>query len=444
LNELNAPSLASSAQRSSLWNQAHRSTTGTLIKVLLIVGSSVPLPAREPDWTGFRGPQGQGVSPAKVLPISWSANDNIAWKTSIPGPGASSPIQIGERIYLTCYSGFFVPGQDDGRKEDLKRHLIALERATGTILWNSEVKARLPEEDTIRDHGFAASTPAADSQRVYVFFGKTGVFAFDHDGKQVWHADVGSKTDNWGSAASPVLYKDKVFINASVESGALYALNRETGKELWRANGIEGSWNSPILVRAASGRDELVLATQGSIKAFDPETGESLWTCETDIGWYMVPGMVSDGDMIYCLGGRSGVAGLAVRAGGTGNVTKTHRRWTILKGSNVSSPVFHDGHLYWMNDKQGKAFCANAETGEILYEKRLDHAGEVYASALQADGRLYYLTRDGRTFVVAARPEFEQLSENDLGDGSVFNGTPAVSGNQLLIRSDKFLYCIGQ
>ena len=125
-------------------------------------------------------------------------------------------------------------------------------------------------------------------------------------------------------------------------------------------------------------------------------------------------------------------------------MTETHRLWTSTKGSNVSSPVYHDGHLYWVHDSRGVAYCAKADTGEVVYEERLHRAGQVYASALLADGRLYYLTRNGRTFVLAAKPEFEQLAVNDLRDGGVFNGTPAVDGSRLLIRSDKFLYCIGK
>jgi hypothetical protein len=277
-----------------------------------------------------------------------------------------------------------------------------------------------------------------------VFFGKTGVFAFDHNGKQVWQADVGSKTHGWGTSASPVLYKDLVFINASVESESLVALDRKTGQEKWRAGGIREAWNTPVLVKAASGREELVVATQGSVLAFHPETGAPLWSCKTDIGWYMVPSVVAQDGVVYCLGGRSGVAALAVRAGGSGDVTKSHRLWTSMKGSNVSSPVFQDGYLYWMHEQRGTAYCAKADSGEIVYEKRLDRAGQVYASALLADGRLYYLTRDGRTFVLTAKPEFEQLSVNELRDRSIFNGSPAVNGSSLLIRSDKFLYCVGR
>jgi outer membrane protein assembly factor BamB len=396
------------------------------------------------NWSRFRGPDGLGVSAATDLPLEWDQTKNLAWKTALPGPGASSPITFRDRVYLTCYTGYFIPDQPGGSLEQLQRHLIAVRLSDGQILWDKAVAAKLPEESKIREHGFAANSVAADADRLYVFFGKSGVFAFDHDGNQLWRADVGSKTNGWGTAASPVLYQNLVFINASVESQSLVALDRRTGQEKWRAGNIRESWNTPLVITAKSGRQELIVAVQGKILAFDPAAGEPLWSCQTDISWYMVPSVVAADGVIYCLGGRSGTAALAVRAGGSGEVTETHRLWTSKKGSNVSSPVYLDGHLYWMHENLGIAYCAQAATGEVVYEQRLDRAGQVYASALLAAGRLYYVTRQGKTFVLAAKPQFEQLAVNDLSDRGVFNGSPAVAGNRLLIRSDKYLYCVGK
>lgn len=403
-----------------------------------------PVSAAEPDWARFRGPTGMGVSAAAQLPLNWSTSQNIAWKTPLPGPGASSPVVFGERIYLTCYTGYLIPDQPGGSLEQLQRHLLACNLRTGAVEWDRSVAARLPEESQIRDHGYAANTPAVDAERIYTFFGKSGVLAFDHTGRQLWQQDVGDRTHGWGTSASPVLYQDLVLINASVESESLIALDRRTGAVRWKADGIRESWNTPLIVRASTGRDELIVAVQGKVLAFEPESGKPLWSCATDIGWYMVPSVVAEDGVVYCLGGRSGVAALAVRAGGSGDVTSSHRLWTGMKGSNVTSPVLHQGHLYWAHEQRGIAYCAKADTGEIVYEQRLDRAGQVYASALLADGRVYYLTREGRTFVVAAVPEFRQLAMNDLNDRSLFNGSPAVAGNQLILRSDKFLYCIGR
>jgi outer membrane protein assembly factor BamB len=396
------------------------------------------------DWPRFRGPGGMGISAATDLPVEWGPSHGLVWKTALPGAGASSPITFGDRIFLTCYTGFFVPGESGGSPEQLQRHLIALRLDDGQVVWEKAVAARLPEEERVRDHGFAANSVAVDADRVYAFFGKTGVFAFDHEGHQLWQTDVGSQTSGWGTAASPVLYKDLVLINASVESESLVALDRATGAEKWRAGGIREAWNTPLVVTAASGREELIVPVQGSVLAFDPDSGEPLWSCKTDIGWYMVPSVVAADGVIYCLGGRSGTAALAIRAGGRGDVTQTHRLWTSVKGSNVSSPVYLDGHLYWAHESREIAYCVKGATGEVVYERRLDRAGQFYASALLADGRLYYVNRDGKTFVLAAKPQFEQLAVNDLSDRSVFNASPAVVGNRLLLRSDKYLYCVGK
>jgi len=199
------------------------------------------------DWPRFRGPGGLGVSPAKGLPVAWGPQENVAWKTELPGPGASSPIVVGERVFLTCYSGYGVQGQPGGSMDELKLHVVCLNANDGKIRWTKDIEPKLPEQANPREgHGYASHTPVADPERLYVFFGKSGVYAFDHGGKQLWAADVGSKTNGWGSAASPILAGDLVIVNASVESESLVALDRKTGKEVWRARGIRESWNTPI------------------------------------------------------------------------------------------------------------------------------------------------------------------------------------------------------
>lgn len=407
-------------------------------------GGRGPGASGAPDWSRFRGPEADGSSDVAGLPLTWSQDENIAWKTPLPGAGASSPIVWGDRVYLTSFTGYAVPGRAGGSLDDLKRHLLAIRLRDGKILWDKAIAAKQPEEASVRDHGYAANTPVADEDRVYVFLGKSGVTAFSHEGKELWNTSVGTKTSGWGTAASPILYRNLVIVNASVESGSLVALDRATGDEVWRAGGINEAWNTPVIVRSRAGRNELVVATHGKIRGFDPETGKSLWDCDTDITWYMVPSpAISDG-VVYYLGGRSGVAALAVRTGGSGDVTKTHRLWTGNRGSNVSSPVYRGGYLYFMSDQRGTAYCLDADTGDLVYEQRLERAGQVYSSAVLAGDRVYYLTRNGQTFVLAAQPKFKQLAVNDLRDGGQFNGSPAVAGDRLLIRSDKFLYCIGK
>jgi outer membrane protein assembly factor BamB len=388
------------------------------------------------DWPQFRGPGGQGISNDTGVPVTWGPKENIAWKVDLPGGGASSPIVFGGHVYVTAFTG---------KGDAIQLHLLALDRATGQRAWSKVIAPRLPERPSMREnHGYASSTPAADAAGVYCYFGKSGAVAFDHDGNERWRSDLGSDVHEWGSAASPVLYGDLVIINASVEGRSIVALDKKTGKEVWREPGNrEDAWNTPILVPLKSGRTELALAMGGKILGLDPKTGKQLWFCRTDIGWYMVPGLVTADDVIYAVGGRSGITSMAVRAGGQGEVTRSHRLWTSKKGSNVSSPIIHEGHLYWMNDVLGIAYSAVAATGEVVHEERVSSG--IYSSPVLAEGRLYYVARNGRTHVLSAKPKFEQLATNDLGEQRIiFNSSPAVAGGRLYLRTDKYLYCIGR
>ncbi len=394
------------------------------------------------DWRAFRGNDGTATSNAKGLPLTWSATENVVWKADLPGAGTSTPVIVGEKIFVTCYSGYNVPGQARGEQKDLKLHLVCLERATGKIAWTRDIEPKLPEQESIRDgHGYASSTPTADNSRVFVFFGKSGVLAFDHAGKELWRADVGSGLNGWGSGASLLLASERLIVNASVESEKLIALDPANGKEVWNLSKFNESWNSPIVTKAGD-RTELVVAKFGQVLGIDPATGKEFWRCATDIPWYMVPSIVAHDGIAYVLGGRPG-SGLAIKLGGEGDVTRTHRIWTSKKGSNVSSPVYHDGHLYWMHDNLGMAFCANAKTGEVVYEERISRADQVYGSPVLADGRIYYPARNGLTYVVAAKPKFELLATNSLGERGTFNASPAIVGGKLFLRTDKALYCVG-
>ncbi len=419
-----------------------RAWRSALIPLLaLALFSSTPLLAD--DWPQFRGPDGMGVANAPV-PIQFGPEKNLLWKTKLPGAGGSSPVLFGDRIFLTSYTGYAVTGEPEGSIDRLERHVLCLNRGDGHLLWDKTVPTRLPEEEGIREsHGYASSTPAVDAERVYVFFGKSGVFAFDHAGAQLWQADVGDKTHGWGSGASPVLHEEVALINASVESESLYALDRKSGAITWRAEGVREAWNTPHLVKTDAGNTEIVVPIIEQVLAFDPANGEQLWHCATDIPWYMAPSAVSRDGIVYCIGGRPGYS-LAVRAGGRGDVTATHRLWATKKGSNVPSPILLGDQLYWMHDNLGIASSASTATGELVYEQRINRAGMVYGSPVLAGEHLYYVTREGRVYVVKAAPRFELVATNDLADGGVFNASPAAVDGKLYIRSDGWLYCFGE
>jgi outer membrane protein assembly factor BamB len=391
------------------------------------------------DWPRFRGPDGSGVSDAKGLPVSWSDTENVAWKTALPGFGAGSAIVIGDRIFVTCYSGYG-QGEDRGEREDLKLHVVCVDKKSGKILWDKAAAsdARVKSYGGfIELHGYASATPACDGKAVYASFGSNGVYAYDIDGKFLWRKRVGKKTHGFGTANSPVLYGDVVIINASVESGSLYALSKKDGSEVWKAGGIRESWNTPLVVTASSGRKEIVINTKGAIRSFDPKTGKELWSCDA-VRDYICPSVIAHDGVVFAIGGRAATC-IAVKAGGSG---KVERFWKASVGSNVSSPSYLDGKLYWVSDR-GVAVSIDARTGENPTKHRIRGTGKVYASVLIADGRIYAVSRNNGTFVLAADDSFEQLAHNKLGsDGSVFNASPAVSDGKLYLRSNKFLYCL--
>ncbi len=396
-------------------------------------------------WSQFRGPRGLAMAPAVKIPTEWSEDQNLAWKTPLPGAGSSSPVVYGDRIYLTAYTGYGVTPRNPGNMDDLKRALICLRLDTGEILWQREVAAVLPEtpiDGRIQTHGYASSTPVVDDLGIYCFYGASGVVAFDHDGNQLWQTSVGNTVHGWGSAASPVLVNDLVVVNAYVECGCLVALDKQTGQEKWRARGLKESWNTPLLVDLPGGKQELAVANSGRILGFDPATGEELWSCKS-MDWYIVGSMVAHEGVIYCLAGKGVEATLAVRGGGRGDVTATHVAWRANKGSNVSSPVYHNGHLYFAHESQGIAYCLDAGSGAVKYEQRLPRVGEIYASPIVADGKLIYISRGGDMVVLDAQPEYRLLAHNRFAsDRSLFNASPAVADGKLLIRSDRHLYCI--
>jgi len=395
------------------------------------------------SWPQFRGLGGLGKAEASSLPTNWSDGENIIWKATIPGAGASSPAIYGNRVFLTYFTGYGDEGRNSGSINDLKRHLLCLDAESGGILWKKTVKTVLPELKNPRFLGYASSTPAVDADRVYCFFGKSGVIAFDHSGNQLWHRSVGDNTHGWGSAASPVLYRNLVIINAFVECGQLVALDKTSGREVWRAGDLKESWNTPLLVDLPDGKTELVVAISRKILGFEPATGKQLWECEGH-RWYIVPSLVADNGVVYCLSGKGVEAIKAVRAGGRGDVSNTHVLWTVKKGTNVPSAVCHEGYIYFARETKGIAYCLNAETGDVVYEETVPRMGGVYASAIVGAGKIYYVSRYGGTFVLAAKPEYELIAHNRLEGDRNAHASPAVDGQRLILRLDRFLYCIGQ
>jgi outer membrane protein assembly factor BamB len=410
---------------------------------LLLAAMLIAHSAGAADWTQFRGPHGSGVSGETGLPASWSATENIVWRTKLPGPGTSSPIVVGRRVYLTCYTGYGQDGiKDDTENMDkLMRHVVCVERGSGAIVWTKDFKPLLPESRYVGGndtrHGYASSTLASDGKRLYVFFGKSGVYCLDLDGNEIWHETVGKNTSGWGSSNSPVLFGNLVIINASIESGALVGLDKNTGKEVWQTKGIRESWNTPVLVNVPGGETELVVNESSAVIGFDPASGKELWRVG-GFGGYVCPSVVADKGVVYVL--RGGV--LAIKAGGRGDVAESHVLWRGNGSSVVTSPVVHDGRLYWAG---GKLHCLDAATGKEIYQGKMSTGGEFYASPLVADGKVYCVSRFTGTFVFADEPKFKELAHNQFADDdSRTNACPIAHEGCILLRTDKHLVCIGK
>lgn len=399
-------------------------------------------PARSVDWSQFRGPGGSGISPYANLPATWSDDQNVAWKVDLPGRGSSSPIVVGDRVIVTYYAAYGTES-GTGNPRDLQRWIACFDRHTGQKLWEY-MAPRTPRLTTYRgayitEHGYASGTPVSDGQRVYAQFGTVGIVSVGLDGKSPAVVSIGRNTHKWGSGSSPILFQGLLISNASVESGTLGAVLKGSGGVAWTVSGIQESWATPTLVEIPGGRPEVVLSMKGKILAVDARTGKELWRCD-GFDDYIVPSVVAADGVVYALGGRSGKS-MAVRAGGRGDVTRTHVLWRSNEGSNVPSSVVHDGHLYWVSE-DGTAYCLDKQTGEVVTRRRVE-TGQVYASPLLAGDKLYVVSRRNGTFVFEADPQMELVARNQFSsDDSFFNASPAVADGQIFLRSDRALYCI--
>ncbi|HZL87829.1 MAG TPA: PQQ-binding-like beta-propeller repeat protein [Pirellulaceae bacterium] len=415
---------------------------GTIAAAWLLAALSAP--AFSADWPQFRGPTRDGSAADAKIPTTWDNSTNLVWKTELPGPGASGPVIWKDKVVVTCYSGYGLSENDPGEMSQLTRHVLCFDLPSGKKLWRYDLPAKQPEQE-FRGfgalHGFASSTPATDGQNVYVFFGKSGVVALTLDGQHLWTKSVGDRTHNWGSATSPVLYKDLVIVNASVESGSLVALDKKTGNEVWSTPRMRRAWSSPVLATDGGAKTpELVVSMQGEVQGLDPASGKQLWTCP-GVQDYVCPSPMAFDGIVVAIGGRAGT-GIAIKLGGTGEVMPF---WEVNRGSNVSSPVYHDDHLFWANESRGIVYCADATTGELKYDQRLEpRSDRIYASPVLAGGNVYYVSRQSGVYVVAAKPEYKLVSHVPPLDKSVFNASPAVVGDRMLLRSNEALYCIGK
>jgi outer membrane protein assembly factor BamB len=396
----------------------------------------VTAPAAAEDWSGWRGPRGDGSSTERGLPTRWSDTDNVAWKTPIPGIGHSSPIVHGDWVFVTtCLL------------KEKQRVLLCLDRKGGKVLWQ-RVVVTAPLEKKHKLNSFASSTPAADGDHVYVAFldvKKAVVACYDFGGNEVWRKSPGTFFSPHGFCSPPILYKDLVIVNGDQDAEAwIVALDRKTGAERWRADrpNRTRSYCAPLIVEAA-GKMQLVLSGSKCVASYDPDTGKQHWLIDGPTEQYVASLVHTDG-VFFLTAGYPDFHNMGIRPDGTGNVTHTHVLWHEKKvakrmASYVPSPIAHGKYFFLVSD-EGWAHCFEARTGKRLWLRQLGRHHS--ASPVAADGLLYFTDDDGVTCVVRAGPRFELVARNELGEECY--ASPAVSRGQIFLRTTGHLWCIGK
>jgi hypothetical protein len=419
----------------------------SVLVLLGALGSHQPAPAPDPVeliaspgdgakyWPRWRGPSGQGYVAGTSYVDTWSPTQNIAWRTKVPGFGHSSPIVWGDHIFLTTAT-------DDGRRVSM----LAFSRTNGKLLWETVVPSR-GVEHIYWKNSHASATATTDGSFVWASFGTHGLAAFDFAGKLVWHVKLGDLANYHGSAGSPVLYKDSIILfqdhdGTGTLGSFVAAFDAKTGATRWKTNRTQSvGWGSPIVVRVDD-HDELIISSQRSVQAYDPATGRDLWTVNGTTR-EVIPTPVVGHGLVIASSGRAGPT-LAIRPGGSGDVTRSHVEWSTPRGSPfVPSGLIHGDLLYLVNDMQSILTVLEAPTGKTVYQDRLGQpVREGFSSSPVAVGdKLFFTNDEGQTFVVQAGPEFKLLHVNTLGAQVI--ASPALVDGQWFWRTADELVAIG-
>jgi outer membrane protein assembly factor BamB len=418
----------------------------------LVATAAEPGPAKG-NWAQWRGPTGQGYADDARVPLTWGDNQNLLWKTELPGRGNSTPVIWGERIFLTSSSS-------DGNE----RHVLCLRATDGKLLWQQTASKGVSPGKTHAWNGYASSSCVTDGTHVYAFFGTPGLFCYDLDGQLVWKHSFGILTAStgWGTAASPFLFEDLIIQNcdnsgaAALPAGtkpeeaapkALVALDKKTGKVRWQTERTQGiGWSTPLLIPSPDGRIDLVLNGPHGVWGYEPRTGKEIWHCERHRGMdqalFGEAMPVFDRDKLIMLSGRHGPM-MAVRLGGSGDVTKSHVLWDVMRKTqrDVGSPILWNDLVY-VGDRTGYLSCHDAKTGELLSKERIG-SKSFSASPVAVQDRLLFVMEDGLTAVVEPGRALKIAARNTLTDPGDFRASPAIANGRLYLRSQSNLYCIG-
>jgi outer membrane protein assembly factor BamB len=429
----------------------------SLIGILVLACMPGETPPQE-NWAQWRGPLGTGVAPDAKPPIEWSETKNVRWKTPIPGKGHSTPVVWGDLIFLTTAipygepiaPRFVRPGAHDNNTMTHRHEFVvlAVSRPTGKIVWQQTVNKAVPHEATHLTASLASASPVTDGERVYAFFGSYGLYCLDTAGKLLWQKDLGQmhSKHGHGEGSSPALHGDTLVVNWDHEEQSfLVALDKRTGKQLWRVGRAEDtSWSTPIIVEHA-GKPQVIVPGTSKMRGYDLANGELIWECGGLSSNVVATPVYADG-VVYAGSSYDTRAMFALKLDGAkGDVTGTsHVLWFRRRGTPyVPSPLLYGDTIYNLQHYQGVLVRINAKTGEDRGEPvRLPAIRDVYSSPVAADGRIYVTSRDGVTQVLSRDEPPKILATNRLDDS--FSASGALVGRDLLLRGESALYCITQ
>lgn len=449
----------------------------------LLILSLARAPGAEGNWPQWRGADQTGASANANPPTEWSESKNVLWKVRIPGEGSATPAIWGEKVFVVTavntgkkMEGAVEPapsappppdrrpggpggprggrpggGGGMGGPKPTEIHqftVMCLDRATGRVLWQKVAREEVPHEGHHQSDGsFAPCSPVTDGKNVFAYFGSRGLFCYDFDGNLKWQKDLGKMQIKmaFGEGSSPVLWKNTLVINRDHEGGSfIVALDKETGKELWRtAREEETAWSTPVVVEH-EGKAQVVTTATKKIRSYDLATGKMIWEC-MGLTPNVIPSPVAGNGMVYAISGFRGNSLMAIKLGRTGDLTETDAiAWRHNKATPyVPSPLLYQNKLYFLSNNNGVLSCFNALDGKPYYsEERLADISGIYASPVGAGGRVYLVGRDGSTVVIKNSDKLEILATNRLGDK--IDASPAVAGRQLFLRGKEYLYCLAE
>ncbi|WP_373652253.1 PQQ-binding-like beta-propeller repeat protein [Schlesneria sp. DSM 10557] len=415
-----------------------KSTVSAIVAILCF--SSV---VHAENWGHWRGPTGNGTAPSANPPLEWTTTQNVKWKYKIPGLGSSSPVIWGHRVFVTTAAPAVGKSAGDGA---LDFKVICLDRATGNLVWEKSAVIAKPHQQTHSTNGFCSASPCTDGERLYAHFGSRGLYCYTLDGELVWKRDDFGKMDirnSFGEGSSPTLADNKILVPWDHEGkSAVFALDKLTGKTVWKTDRDETTcWATPLVVDN-EGRKQVVLNGQKFARSYDLDSGQELWRCggQTE---RPVASPVAENGVVYVTSGHRGSFMGAFRLNGKGDIKGTNQvAWTVDRDTpDIASPLLSSGRIYFHKGKSGQFSCVDAATGKPYYMgNRIPGLDSIYASPVAAGGYVFLTGRNGTTVVIKDAPKLEIVGTNSVEE--TVDATPAPVDNELFIRGEHHLFCI--